>query len=664
LYETTCGWTGFSDVDRLWVALEPRRCARARVTGAIGPGLWLRRGRKPRTTLFRKYAGVLGALVVTALLVNGGVGTWLFYEEHRASLIARQEEQAGMAADSLGQFLRGLEDDIGWVVQLPWAGTSPEQRRLDALRLLGHAPAVAEVAVFDPSGHEWERVSRVSLDVLDGDRDLSWDPRFTQSRAKGHYYGPVYFRRESEPFLSLAVAGRRQDTGVAVAEINLKSIWDLTRRISDAARGIAYLVDGTGRLIAHPDISLVLGRSDFSGSAQVQAAFRQPSLPPGQTFTGLNGQRVVVASASVPRTDWKILVEVPVSEAFAPVNRSLWLSSLILLVTLAVSAVVGLALARRMVVPVRVLEAGAARIAAGDLSHRITLRTGDEIEDLAAGFNAMARHLERSYSDLEAKVQERTRELEASTRELQAKTRELEIASDHKSQFLAILSHELRTPLNAIIGLTEAMVDHSGRFGTGGALDPLRRVHRAGLHLLGLINQLLDLAKIEAGKLEVCRERTELLPLIADVAETVRPLAARNGNALAVEAGKDLGAAEVDPLRLRQILLNVVGNACKFTKDGTVVLSAHRTRDPEGGEAVDFVVSDTGIGMTVQELAIVFEEFSQASPATVRKFGGTGLGLSIARRLCQLMHGDLTATSEPDRGSRFVIHLPVQAPAS
>jgi two-component system, NtrC family, sensor kinase len=601
--------------------------------------------------LFRKYALVIGSLTAVVLLINGGLGTWLSYSEHRASLIQLQQERARAAADRIEQFLRGLEGQIGWAVQLPWSGTSLEQRRFDALRLLGQAPALAELAVIDPEGREQLRVSRLKLDVLKSGVDRAKDPAFTEAMASGRSYGPVYFRRESEPFLTLAVAGRRRDLGVAIAEINLKFIWDLVAGIAAGAHGTAYLVDGRGRLIAHPDLNQVLRRTDLSSLAQIQAALRSGSLAPGATFRNRQGASVVVASAKVASTDWIMLIEVPVSEVFEPVYRAFRLSGWLLLATLILSAIVGLLLARRLVVPIRALEAGAARIASGDLTHRIAIRTGDELEELAAEFNAMTRRLERSYSELEARVQERTRELEDQSRALAR-------ASDHKSQFLAVMSHELRTPLNAIIGLTEALIGHSARFGTGGALEPLRRVHRAGVHLLDLINQLLDLAKIEAGKLEVCREPTALAPLVRDVVETAGPLARKNGNTLAVSAGRDLGIADVDALRLRQVLLNIVGNACKFTRDGEIVLEARRLRSEAGGELLEFVVSDTGIGMTPEELAIVFDEFAQATAATVRQYGGTGLGLSIARRLCHLMQGDITADSVPGRGSRFVIRLP------
>ena len=230
------------------------------------------------------------------------------------------------------------------------------------------------------------------------------------------------------------------------------------------------------------------------------------------------------------------------------------------------------------------------------------------------------------------------------------------MASENKSQFVSSMSHELRTPLNAIIGLTEMMVTNAARFGTEKAQEPLQRVNRAGTHLLGLINQVLDLSKIEAGKLELNPQTVQLAPLIEEVIGTARQLAEQNKNRLTVDAPADLGALTVDPMRLRQILLNLLSNACKFTKAGEVKLTARKVSN--GSSFVEFAVSDTGIGMTPEQQAKLFEEFTQADATTAQRFGGTGLGLAITRKLARMMGGDVTVTSEPGKGSAFTVRLP------
>jgi signal transduction histidine kinase len=201
-------------------------------------------------------------------------------------------------------------------------------------------------------------------------------------------------------------------------------------------------------------------------------------------------------------------------------------------------------------------------------------------------------------------------ELRARTAELEDKSRQLELASQNKSQFLSSMSHELRTPLNAIIGLTEMMVSNAARFGTDKALEPLRRVNAAGTHLLSLINEVLDLSKIEAGKLELNPERVDLARLIDEVVGTAGQLAEKNQNRLIVEAQESVGALNADSLRLKQILLNLLSNACKFTKEGEVALRVRKVAD--GRDWVELAVADTGIGLTPEQQAKLFQDFTQA----------------------------------------------------
>jgi len=243
--------------------------------------------------------------------------------------------------------------------------------------------------------------------------------------------------------------------------------------------------------------------------------------------------------------------------------------------------------------------------------------------------------------------------------EIQDKSRQLQMASEHKSQFVSSMSHELRTPLNAIIGLTDMLVTNAARFGTEKAQEPLQRVNAAGAHLLGLINQVLDLSKIEAGRLELNPQAVQLAPLINEVIGTAGQLAEKNKDRLVVDAQEDLGVLTVDPMRLRQILLNLLSNACKFTKQGEVKLQARKVAN--GGNWIELAVVDTGIGMTAEQQAKLFEEFSQADAATAQRFGGTGLGLAITRKLARMMGGDVTVASEPGKGSVFKVRLPVGA---
>jgi signal transduction histidine kinase/DNA-binding response OmpR family regulator len=791
---------------------------------------------KTRRRLFTKYVALFVAVVCIALVSNGVFDVVFYYQEHKASLIRIQREQAEAAAAKIGQFIKEIESQLGWTTQLPWSAGSIEQRRFDALRLLRQVPAITELAQLDATGKERLRVSRLAMDVVASGADLSNDPKFVEAVARKVYYGPVYFRRESEPYMTLAIAGTRRDAGVSVAEVNLKLIWDVVSQIKVGERGHAYVVDAQGRLIAHPDISLVLRNTDMSKLAQVRAARagasggEDASASPVQESENIEGRKVLTAYARVAPLGWLMFVELPAGEAYAPLYAALKRLGFVLLAALCIAVLAGMFLAGRMVGPIQALRTGAARLGSGDLSQRIAVKTGDELEALADQFNAMAGQLQESYAGLEKKVEERTHELETRSHELaqsvgelralgevtqavnstldlatvlstivakavelsdteagsiyvvdptteglhlrashgmsdeliaelnrqgvdlsektiadaaaqrapvqtpdlkdaapspvldillragyravlivpllgpegligmlvvrrkapgefpqhtvdllqtfaaqsvlaiqnanlftevEEKSRQLEMASQHKSQFVASMSHELRTPLNAIIGLTEMMVNNATRFGTEKAAEPLRRVHRAGTHLLGLINQVLDLSKIEAGKLELSPETVSLAPLLEDVIGTARQLAEQNKNRLVVESPENLGTLTVDPMRLRQILLNLLSNACKFTKQGEVALRVKRVAD--GRNWIEIAVADTGIGMTPEQVAKLFEEFTQADSSTARQYGGTGLGLAITRKLARMMGGDVTAASEPGKGSVFTVRLPASA---
>jgi signal transduction histidine kinase len=302
--------------------------------------------------------------------------------------------------------------------------------------------------------------------------------------------------------------------------------------------------------------------------------------------------------------------------------------------SIVLALVLGYAISWSLVGPVEEIEARLNRLAAGDFTQRVHVINRDELGTLAANVNRMCEELGRLYQHIEA-------------------------ASQNKSQFLASMSHELRTPLNAIIGLTEMMVTNAARFGTEKAMEPLQRVHRAGTHLLGLINQVLDLSKIEAGKLELNPTAVHLARLIEEVMGTARQLAEQNKNRLVVEAQENLGQLTVDPMRLRQILLNLLSNACKFTKQGEVALRARRVVG--GRDWIELAVADSGIGMTAEQQAKLFEEFTQADASTAREYGGTGLGLAITRKLARMMGGDVTVASEAGKGSIFTVRLPVGA---
>jgi signal transduction histidine kinase len=389
-------------------------------------------GTKIRRRLFTKYVALFVAVVAAALLSNGIFEVFFYYREHKAALIRIQHEQAEAAAAKISQFIKEIESQLGWTTQLPWSAGSIEQRRFDALRLLRQVPAITELAQVDSTGKERLRVSRLAMDVVDSGLDLSQEPKFTEAVARKVYYGPVYFRRESEPYMTLSLAGTRKDAGVSIAEVNLKLIWDVVSQIKVGERGHAYVVGAQGRLIAHPDISLVLRNTDMSKLLQVQAAQDRTEGANREALEGtenIQGQKVLTASAPIAPLGWTMFVELPVEEAYASLYAALQRLAIVLAAASIFAVLAGIFLARRMVGPIQALRVGAERIGGGDFAQRISIKTGDELEGLANQFNDMGARLQESYADLENKVEQRTAELTESLQHQTATSEVLQVIS-------------------------------------------------------------------------------------------------------------------------------------------------------------------------------------------------------------------------------------------
>jgi signal transduction histidine kinase len=367
---------------------------------------------QPRNRLFRKYALLLTGLVGAALLVNSGFDLWFSYQENKAALIRVQQEKANAAAQRIEEFIDKIESQIGWTTDAQWAAGPLEQRRQDYLRLLRQVPAITELSDLDGTGKEQLKVTRTSTGTVDSAKDFSQNVLFIEAKARKVFFSPLYFGKDSEPYMTLAVAREDADAGVTVAEINLKLIWDVIKALKIGQGGYAYVVDTEGDLIAHPDIDLVLRSTNLWQLPQVATAIApKPDAVPIEIAENLAGRSVLTAHAAIPQLSWLVFVEVPLREAFAPLYGIALRTGLLLLMGLIAAGAAALMLARRMTGPIRAIAVGAERIAAGELDRQIDVRTGDELEALARQFNRMAAALHKSYAELEQRVADRTAEL-------------------------------------------------------------------------------------------------------------------------------------------------------------------------------------------------------------------------------------------------------------
>jgi signal transduction histidine kinase len=601
-----------------------------------------------RSHLFQRYVVYFIAVVSATLLVTGGTELVLSYREHRVSVARTLEDKAGDTAAAIRDYFDELvtyaRHHARWV-NWPFHPGGLQVTRLEYMLLLRQVPSITDVRLLGADGREKLLVSRIALDRMDQGADFSGLAAFRAAMERGQHFGPVYFRNETEPYMTVALsAGSGEEATVALAEVNLRFISDAVGDVHVGRQGYAYLVDPAGHLVAHPDPGLVLARTRMDVVPQVRQALaerggegRPPAFAPG---FDLMGTPVLSARAPVAPTGWWVFVEQPEAEALAPVYASARRSGLFLLLGLGVALVAGLALAGRMMRPVRALHQGANAIGAGDLGHRIDLRTGDELESLAEAFNRMAALVESSHRDLERKVEERTRALE--------------VANRHKSEFLASMSHELRTPLNAVIGFSEVLEMRVFGELNDKQAEYVADIHASGHHLLSLIDDVLDLSKVEAGCMELELSELDVVRTMQETLALVTDNAARRGVAVELDVPPDLPRVRADERRFKQILLNLLSNAVKFTPEGGRVRLAARC----AGEGLEVACADTGVGIAAEELDGIFDPFRQVRHGGGSKEPGTGLGLAITRRFVELHGGRIGVRSAPGQGTTFVFNLP------
>jgi signal transduction histidine kinase/CheY-like chemotaxis protein len=589
---------------------------------------------------FRKYVALFLAVICVILLSSALLDIWFSYRELRDALVRAQRGEAATAALRIEQFLDMIEDQLRWSVQLPWSADALEQRKFDGLRLMQQTPAISELVQIDASGRERLRLSRTAVTVVDGGTDFSKDEQFVEATRRKVHYGPVRFRFDSEPYMAIAIAGPRPDTGVTIAEVDLQRIWDVVSQIKVGEHGHAYVVDAAGRLVAHPDISLVLKHTDMSALPQVKAA-RGGTGSTAQDISDsvdLFGRPVLTAYAPIGSIGWFVFIETPRAEAFATLYASLSRSGALLFAGLVVAFACGLALARRMIAPIHALRTSAARIGSGDLGHRISIKTGDELESLGDQFNAMAAQLQESHATLEHKVEERTHQLE--------------IANLAKSRFIAAASHDLRQPLHAL-GLWVAQLRNPLTPGERTWL--IERIAAAVGEMNDLFNGLLDVSKLDAGILSAEVGDFPIATLLAKIERTFAQTA--RGKGLSLRIVPTRAWVRSDSLLLERIMLNLVSNAVRYTAHGGVLVGCRRR-----GQRLRIEVWDTGPGIAESQHQYIFDEFYQIPDPDRDRRGGIGLGLAIVDRFRRLLDHPIALTSRLGKGSCFSIEVPLGAP--
>jgi signal transduction histidine kinase len=781
------------------------------VDAAPSAGPW--RNLFRRRSLFGKYVSYFVGLVAFVLAVSSAVDVWITYRDAKNTLLHAQGEKADAAARRVEQFLADLERQISWATRA--SVPTLDQRKEDYWRVLANTPAIAEIAQIDAAGIEVITLGRDGGSLHTGD-NWTLTTAFRESRQDSAWFGPVVFA-STGPRMQIAMAHAGAGAGFTVVEIELKYLSDILNGIQAGPGVFAYLTTSEGRLIAHTDSSLVGRNLDMSKLPQVHA-LKQADAPI-DIGSSLEGESVLSAAATVPRMNWLLFVEQPVSQSFGPVISLLARLAWLFVLGLILCVGAGILLARRMIVPIRAVQEGASRVAAGDFNHNIEVRTGDEVEALADEFNRMAAQLREFYAKLEQKVDDRTRDLASSIRELisleeigralaaslelgevlqtaltravelaeadggaiytfdrernafnlaeahgldpsfvaalrevkltrldgllgevsehgrtvqvpeigevpgfplraatisagfrsalvvpliapdgvvgalvvesrrpstfpankvslmqafahqsvlamrnarlfrkvEENSRQLAIASEHKSRFFANMSHEFRTPLNAILGYAELLRD--GLYGElpERAKGVLERVESNGAHLLALINDVLDLSKLEAGELSLVLDEYSLRGVIEQVVGTTYALAHAKGLRIEQEIVEPLPLGRGDERRLVQVLLNVISNAIKFTDEGAVTIRARAVAD-----MFEIVVVDTGPGIAPDDQARIFEAFQQGDNTSTRLKGGTGLGLSISKRFIEMHGGAISVASKLGEGATFTILIPIR----
>lgn len=628
---------------------------------------------KRQGRLFHKYALFIMALVCGVQLVSGAISIGSAYQDSKLALWRLQQEKALSAANRIEQFIRDIEKQLSFAA-LPQLGSAgSEQRRIEFLKLLRQMPAITDVAQIDAQGHELLLISRLTMDVAGSGRDRSADPAFKAAQPGKSYFGQVYFRKETEPYMTISL---RSGPTVIIAEVNLKFIWDVVSRIKIGEHGKAFVVDANGYLIADPDIGLVLKKTNLSKLSHIQAALAKRDAEPALTANDLEGKAVLAAFAPIEATGWTMLVEQPAEEIYATLNAAIVRTGVLLLIGLVISALASVWFARRMSRPIAVLQEGAQRIGEGDLELQIVVETHDELEALAAQFNRMTAQLRDSYAGLERKVNERTAELSDA---LQTQTATLSMLQATQTQLVqsekmaalgglvAGVAHEINTPVGVGVTAASSLRNSAARLDT---LFKEGKMMKADLEefldvsdqstqmILANLNRAANLInsfkQVAVDQTSEASRQFNVRHYLEEIMTSLGPKLKQTQLRHVVRCADDI-VIDSYPGAVSQIVTNLVMNAMTHAyapgQAGAMELDVERR-----GDSLRLDFRDDGKGIEPDIVGKIFDPFF----TTRRGQGGSGLGLNIVYNLVtQTLKGRINCQSEVGKGTLFRIDLPL-----
>jgi signal transduction histidine kinase len=593
-------------------------------------------------SLTAKYVAIFVLLVLVPSL---GISVYLLdssYNDNKSALVQLQQEKARQLARAIDG---KLEDEANHLAAVDGSGSALRTESfLNYLRAADSNRAYLEFYDSHDRLHGQAGLQQPGPEPTDED--------LRKAKDRGVFFGEIQPQGGSgeggtaQGFSTIDIFASSNYGGGVVREQYTFSD-EFRERISGERfghGGYAYIVDSKALPLVYPSGEVM--RRVVSGDVSILSKLPQIREAAGSatgSTTGreFGGTKVIAAWATVPATGWKVFVEQPESAAFAPLSGKIWKTALLIAAFVALAVALSILLARRLVRPIKRLQVAAEAIGAGAYDERIELNRKDELGALAGAFNQMANQVQELITGLERRVAERTRALE--------------VASKHKSDFLANMSHELRTPLNAIVGFSQVLKQKLFGQVNQKQEEYLDDILTSADHLLALINDILDLSKVEAGQVELEKGLFSLREALERGIVMVRERASTNGVHLSLELDPDVDLVEGDERRIRQVVFNLLSNAVKFTpKGGHVDVSATRAN----GE-VSVAVRDTGPGIATDDQARIFDEFQQARDANGERPEGTGLGLALSKSLVELHGGRIWVESELGRGSTFTFTIPV-----